>query len=80
MNESGPQQNLVCYNCNKMGHIAKCYRKKKKKTNDPKRKIDINEEKGKMKMTWEKRSKDKFGEKIEDGPAPIVGDEPSSRN
>lgn len=80
MNGSEPQRDLAFYNCNRMEQIVKNYRSKIEKSNDPKKKIDTNEEKEKMKMIWVNKSNDKAKEKIEDGSTPYVGVDPSSNN
>lgn len=44
------QRGLICHNCNKMGNIAKKFKNIIEKSNSLERKIDINNEKEKMKM------------------------------
>lgn len=77
MNDRKPQKGLICHNCNNMGHIARNYKSKIERFNGPKRKIDLNKEKEKMKMKWVK-SNVETNEKIMDGYAPFVGVDPSS--
>lgn len=49
-----------------------------KRSNDLKRKIDINKEKEKMEMKWVKRKDVETEEKIKDGYAPSMDANPSS--
>lgn len=77
---NGLQQGLNCYNYNKQGHIARFYGGNNEKTIVLVKKIDINEEKEKMNITWVKKSDEKVEQKIKDGSTPICGTDFSSNN
>lgn len=80
MNDNKSQQSLVCYNCNEKGHIAKHCEKRNEKIVDPEKKIDINEEKEKMKIPWINKYEVKVEEMTEDGFAPAMDVDPSFEN
>lgn len=67
MNGSGLQQGLVCYNHNKIGHIAKYYREMNEKSINLAKKISLKE---KLKILWIKKSDE---DTFMNGSAPSVG-------
>lgn len=75
MHKRRPQQGLVCYNCNRIGHIAKNCRGRNEKSTGLKNKIDLGEEKGKVKKVNECVKIN-----TEDGSTPIMGVDSSFKN